>query len=584
MLRLTVLAITCALLAACTATAPAPEQSAATEDSVDSSATKAAERSIPPDSLYPLLVAEFALRQRAYDLALQQYMEQSTLLRDPGLSEHTTHLTQFLQRDDEALRSAQLWIELDPDSLEANQTLAEMLIRRGRNLEAVPLLATVQRESGGANFPALMSGYGQLNGEQKAELEQAIDGLSREFPDNTGLLLTLALIEAENQRYEAALDHLDRLFEMEPEQPQALLLEARILVEEEARNPYARLERVLQDNPDATMLRLQYAGLLTATDMNAAREQFEILSQEAPRDADLLFSLALINREIGDNEAASDYLLRSIELGRRTSESYYYLGRIAEDDGETEQAIEYYEQVTEGEEYLVACSRAGKLLTDAGDQARRLAWFDEQRAANPGYSAQLYGLEAEILTQAGEDDEAMAVFNQALAELPDNMPLRYARAMLYDRRGDLSAMERDLRDIVASDPDNATALNALGYTLADRTTRYDEALQLISRALELRPNEPAILDSMGWVMYRMGRYEEALEYLNRAYAEFPDPEVAAHLGEVLWVSGETNAAREIWLDALQRDPGHPILMRTLSRLRIDGLPIPPDENVSGQNR
>ena len=163
----------------------------------------------------------------------------------------------------------------------------------------------------------------------------------------------------------------------------------------------------------------------------------------------------------------------------------------------------------------------------------------------------------------------MAVLDEALAAQPENMPLQYARAMLSEKLDNISAMERDLRSILENDPDNATALNALGYTLADRTERYDEALQLISRALELRPDEPAILDSMGWILFRTGHYEESLEYLNRAYSGFPDPEIAAHLGEVLWVSGEADEARAVWFEALDRDPNHSLLLETLDRLGVE---------------
>ena len=583
MSRLPAIAFTCALLAACSTLAPAPQQEGETPIGTEAgAAAESVERPIPADSLYPLLVAEFALRQRAYDLALSRYMEQSRLLRDPGLSAHTTHLTQFLQRDEEALQSAQLWVELDPDNIEANHTLAELLILRGRNVEALPYLATVEREGGTANFPVLISNYSGLGAKRQGELQRGVAALSSEFPDNTRLLLTMALIHAENKEYEQAIKDLDALLEVEPDQPQALLLEARILVELGAKNPYARLERALRDNPDAKMLRLQYAGLLAATDMEAARKQFEILSGQAPQDADLLFSLALINREIGDNETASTYLRQSIALGRRADEAYYYLGRIAEESGQPEQAISYYRQVKEGEEYLAASGRIGQIMIQAGDLERSGAWFDQQREEHPGQRAPFYGLEADILTQAGYEAEAMAVLDRALAESPENMPLRYARAMLSEKRGDLPAMERDLRTILARDPDNATALNALGYTLADRTTRFDEALELISRALELRPDEPAILDSMGWIMYRTGRYDESLAYLRRAYTEFPDPEVAAHLGEVLWVSGDTGAAREVWREALERDPDHPILTSTLDRLGVDAHAIlPAGEEASG---
>ena len=224
------------------------------------------------------------------------------MLRDPGVSAHTTHLAQFLQREDEALQSAQLWVELDPENAEANNTLAGLLAQKGRTIEALPYLVVVERKTGSANFPMLLNGFGQLSVEQRTELVQAINKLATEFPQNTRLLLTQALIHTEFQEYDLALDDLDKLLKLEPEQPQAILLEARILLEQKAENPYARLQRVLQENPDAKLLRVQYARLLTATDMPAARTQFEILLEQSPEDGDLLFSLALLSREIGDNE------------------------------------------------------------------------------------------------------------------------------------------------------------------------------------------------------------------------------------------------------------------------------------------
>jgi tetratricopeptide (TPR) repeat protein len=269
-------------------------------------------------------------------------------------------------------------------------------------------------------------------------------------------------------------------------------------------------------------------------------------------------------------------------LGQRTDEAYYYLGRMAESDNESEKAISNYMEIKDGEEYLAATSRIGQILVKEGQLDRNHDWFAEQRSKKPLLRAQLYGLEADILTQAGYEKEAMQVLDEALVEMPDNTPLRYARAMLSEKQNELVSMERDLRAILATNPDNATALNALGYTLADRTTRYDEALQLIARALALQPNEPAILDSMGWVMFRTGRYAESVMYLSRAYGYFPDPEVAAHLGEALWVKGDTDGAREIWQDALQRNPGHPILISTLDRLGIDTPALSPAKDAPGE--
>jgi tetratricopeptide (TPR) repeat protein len=565
MSRLLTLAITCALLTACAAQTPVPAQDAVTKPE---KAAKAPERAFPNDSLYDLLVAEFALRRQAYDVTLEQYMEQAAVLRDPGVSAHTTHLAQFLQREDEALQAAQLWVELEPENTEANNTLAGLLVHKGRTLEALPYLVIVERQSGAANFPMLLNGFGQLSDAQRTELVQSINTLATEFPQNTRLLLTQALVHTEFHQYDLALDDLDKLLQVEPEQPQALLLEARILLEQKAENPYERLQRVLQEHPDAKQLRLQYARLLTATDMTAAREQFEILLAQSPQDGDLLFALALINREIGDPVAARAYLRQAIALDQRVDAAYYYLGRMAEDDNDPDEAIANYMQVGDGQEYLSANSRIGQILVAGGQLDRSHTWFDDQRDEYPQLRDQLYGLEADILAQAGAAKEAMRLLSQALAAAPDSASLRYARAMLSEQQDDLVSMEKDLRTILAADPDNATALNALGYTLADRTTRYKEALELVTRALALQPNEPAILDSMGWVLFRTKHYAESVQYLSRAYAGFPDPEVASHLGEVLWVKGDTDAAMAVWQGALLRDPGHPALLGTLNRLGV----------------
>ena len=309
--------------------------------------------------------------------------------------------------------------------------------------------------------------------------------------------------------------------------------------------------------------------------MPAAREQFEILSEQHPDDGDLLFSLALINHEIADPEAARAYLLQTIALGQRVDEAYYYLGRMAEEDNNAEEALSWYMQIGFGPEYLAANNRIGHILIE-GDQLKRYhARFVEQRQEHPPLRDELYTLEAAILIEADAKTAALQVLNQALLETPSSISLRYERAMLNEQLNNLASMEQDLRTIIAADPDNTAALNALGYTLANRTTRYDEALHLISRALVLEPDEPAILDSMGWVMFRTEQYAASVNYLTRAYTGFPDAEVASHLGEALWAQGKTDAAMRIWQGALLREPDHPVLLDTLDRLGIDlpaGLP------------
>lgn len=585
MSRFLAFAISSALLFGCAAQTPIADKVGGQETATKTEAiVSVSERHFPADSLYDLLVAEFALRRQAYDVTLEMYTKQAPLLRDPGISAHTTHLAQFLQREDAALQSVQLWVELDPNNVEANNAMASLLTQQGQSVAALPYLVVVEEQTGDANFPMLLNGFAQLSEQQRTQLRKSLDELASKYPRNTRLLLTQALIHAEYQQFDQALDELQTLLELEPVQPQAVLLEAKILVEQGGDNPYARLQRVLQDNPNAKRLRLQYARMLTSADMAAAREQFEILSEQSPQDSDLLFSLALINREIGDREAAQVYLLQTIALGQRTDEAYYYLGRMTEDNSDPQQAISHYMEVGVGPEYLAATSRIGAILVKQGQLDSSHAWFDGQRKKIPQMREQLYGLEADILIRANETKEAMQLFNQALKEMPSSASLRYSRAMLSEQLDDLDAMEKDLRALLATDPNNATALNALGYTLADRTTRYAEALELVSRALELQPNEPAILDSMGWVLFRNGQYDESVVFLTRAYAEFSDPEVAAHLGEVLWATGDTEKALAIWQAALRRDPAHPILLKTLRQLGVELPPEAPAEVAPEQQK
>ena len=568
MFRLLPIGMACALLLACASQAPVSAPSAPPEPEPVAAASEPPERAFPDSSVYPLLLAEFALRRQAYDIALEQYLAQAPQLRDAGVSAHTTHLAQFMAREQAALEAVQLWVALEPDNVEANNTLSILLIRQGRAVEAMPHMALLASKGEQVNFPALLSGYQELDPAQREALLDGINKLAQEYPDNVQLLLTQAMVLAESEQFDQAMAALQHLFEIEPNQSQAAMLEARILLAQQAPEPYARLERVLAENPHDTQIRLQYARLLTATDMAAAREQFELLSAQSPRDGELILALALISRETGDDEAAKAYLRQLLALEQHIDEAHYYLGRIAEDNADLPAALYEYRQVEDGRELLVATSRASMILIGEGRFEENSAWFNRVRALHPERAEQFYSIEADLLTRSDQLALAIQVLDKALAQTPDSSSLRYARAMLAEQAGDLERMERDLRSIIAREPDNSTAINALGYTLANRTERYEEAYALISQALALQPDEPAILDSMGWVLYRMNRLDEALDYLTRAYAQFPDPEVAAHLGEVLWVSGDTDNAVSVWRGGLLKDPGNAVLAETLERLQV----------------
>lgn len=575
MTRLLILFLTTALLIACagkqhTADSPASNvaqaETAVTPEEKDVHAPAA--RRIPDESVYPLLLAEFAIRRKAYDTALKLYLEQAFLLNDTGVAQHTTRLAKFMRNGPQTLRSATLWLALEPDSVEANITAARLLANQGRSLEALPLLAHVARLGEKVDFAMLLQGYGQLAPALRIQLVNSIELLAQEYPTDPSLILTQALLDADAKRYPEAIAKTNALFELEPNHRQALLLEARILLAQGEKSPFKHMNQALIANPDNARLRVEYARLLATTDMEAARQQFEILSANDPNDTGLLLSLALISREIGDNSAAKDYLQKILVLKKREDEAHYHLGRIAEQEGQHTEAITHYMQVSDGSEYLPAIQRLSNILVNSGHFEANRDWFIKQRGVYRERSEQLFSIEADILSGAGAYDASMAILNIALNELPNSTSLRYARSMLAEQQNDLTLMESDLRAILAQDPENATALNALGYTLVNRTDRYADAFELISQALELEPDAPAILDSMGWAHYKLGDHARAIEFLTRAYAVFPDAEVAAHLGEVLWVSGNAQQAIQIWQGALLKAPDSPVLSETLQRLGV----------------
>ena len=550
--------------------AHAPDEAAASagmEVRQGPAAGRAALRPFPPDSIYPLLVAEFALRRQDYGTALHHYLRLAPRLRDPEISAQTTRLAQYLERDEQALEAATLWLELAPDNLLARLTLANLLADQGRGGDALPHMAMIVRAGGRANFSVLHQGFARLDDSAKTDTLTAIGELLEEFPNDTQLLICRSLMLATLDQKERALQQLQPVFDLDPESLQALVLDASLRQQLAlGENPYQRLEAALQSRPEWDQLRRQYAKLLSRTDLDAARRQYLSLLETSPVDPELLLPLALIQRESGQLDEAREHLEKVAELLPERFEAHYFLGEITERQRHYEQSLQHYLRVPPGPAFLYANRNISRILLNSERWSRHREHFNGMRAQYPEMQLQFYLLEANSLHAQGLYSRSIELLNRALEELPEQTDLQYLRSMAWEKLGDLTRMEADLRAILRREPANSIALNALGYVLANRTTRYLEAQQLIERALQLEPEEPAYLDSFGWVRYQLGDHRQALQYLRRAYREFPDPEVAAHLGEVLWSTGQTEEAIGIWEAALSADPGHEIVLETMRRL------------------
>jgi tetratricopeptide (TPR) repeat protein len=524
-------------------------------------------RPFPADSFYDLLVAEFAVRRSRYDLALGNYLQQSHETRDAGVTARATRLAQFLSADKATLDAALLWVELEPDNLEAQYTAATILAKSKRPIEAIKHMILVLDHGGKTNFAAIAASALPEPEATRLQLESELDKQLAKHPQHAQLLTAKSLLLQQRGELEPALATIRQVLTIDNDDLHATIVEARLLQQlKRPEEAFVRLEQVVQRHPDNRRLRLHYARMLMSKDIKLAKAQFEILLKKSPKDADLLLSLALINKETGQLHDAKLYFERLLELDQRTSEAHYYLGQLAEQNKEWETAIEHYKTIPAGMDFLAAINRITSLYLKQGRIQTARDYVTELREQHPQHAVRLYLIESEILLASQQLEQGSQLLTEALLIHPQQANLLYARSVFSEKRHDLALMEQDLRQIIAQDENNAVALNALGYVLANRTSRLDEAYQLISRALETKPDDPAIIDSLGWVEYRRGNLQHAHQLLKKAYAAYPDHEVAAHLGEVLWALGQQQEARKVWQQALKTKPQSTQLNETMLRL------------------
>ena len=357
---------------------------------------------------------------------------------------------------------------------------------------------------------------------------------------------------------------------MRPDWELAALFEAQLLQKTSVSAARERLAAYLKRNPKAREARMSYARALVAEQkLPEAHAEFQRLLTEFPDSPDVVYAVGLLAFQLNDYPAARQSLERLLTMNFRDRNTLrLYLGQIAEEEKKLPDALRWYGEVTRGEQYLNAQLRYAQVLAKQGNLEGARSHLRQIGPANAQQKGQLVLAEAALLRDAKREREAFDLVAGALGEQPDNPDLLYDYAMLAEKIDRIDAMETSLRKLIVLRPDHAHAYNALGYSLADRNQRLPEAKQLIEKGLSLAPNDAFILDSMGWVFYRMGDNKTAIEYLRRAFAMRPDAEIAAHLGEVLWANGERVEAEKIWGDAMRQYPGNEVIASTIKRLKL----------------
>ena len=520
----------------------------------------------PKDALYQLLVAEVAGYRGEYSTALEKYVDMALKTRDAGVAQRAAMLAVYLKRYEEALTTSKIWVEQEPDSIEARRYLSEQLLRIGDMEQAIVHMEAIKSLGGLANFESFAYSAANMDDEGREVLLEAMSRMLAEYPGDEQLMFSKAVLLEQSGQLEEALQLANQLL-VSKKDINVIVLKVNAL-KDLLRTDEALifLESTLEELADKRRLRLIYARMLfEAERLVDAEKQYEQVHQQAPNDSDILFALALISMEQGKDESAKGYLNQMIRFNRRANEAHYYLGSIADKNDEIPQAISEYKMVGPGREYLAAQVRIAALLADQDrlDDAR--AHLQNQRANNPERYNRLVMIEGQLLSERGHEAEFFELLETVIQKQPENVELLYFRAMTGQSLGRLDVLEQDLLRVIEIDPGNADAMNALGYTLADQTDRHDEALVLIERALEIKPNEAAFIDSLGWVQYRLENYKDAVTNLRKALLLFDNDEVAAHLGEVLWVSGEQQEARNVWQKALDARPDSDILKRVIKR-------------------
>jgi tetratricopeptide (TPR) repeat protein len=547
----------------------APESAPPVEDAAPSSAPVAepAQGSFSRESLYALLVAELAGQRNRFDIALGNYVQQAHATQDAGVAERGFRIAEYLGADQAALDTALIWARNAPENLDAQRAAAVQLARAGRYEESLEFMEKVLQGQGDTHFDFLALSASETDPDTRAGLLQSFDKLLARHPDNPQLSFGKAVLLQQDDRSEEALALLQKQPAKQRQIP-SILLEARLLHSlQRSDEALTLLEKSLRQHPEDKRLRLTYARLLVEQErLEDAMGEFATLVQQYPADDDLRFSMALVCMEAEAWREATVYLEELVERGSHVDAAHFNLGRAYQAMGRNAKALSALAQVGPGNEFLPAKLLQSQLLYSANRDEEASAVLADARQQQPDYAIQLYLIEIEALSEHNRTEQAWSLVEQALDEFPDDLNLLYTRAMLAEKRGDLGQLERDLRFIIEREPDNAMALNALGYTLADRTDRHQEALQLIEQAYQLNPDDPAILDSLGWVNFRLGNLSEAEALLRKALQRFPDHEVAAHLGEVLWTKGERSEARAVWSKALKLQPDSQILRETLKRL------------------
>ena len=519
--------------------------------------------------LFDYLVGETALQRGYPEIAVKNYLKLAKVTRDHRIAQRATEIALGVQHPFAAEKAASMWTEFDPESSSANQTIAALLINMGRLDEARPHLEKLMA----AEETMIDNAFMQLNTllsrhADKVAVFTLVQHLAEPYPRIPEAHFAVSQSAWFAGQYDVALSEMEQALALRPDWETAAIYQGQILRRNNYTDAAEFYQNFVKKYPKANDTRVAFIRMLMEeNNLDQAREQRELLLENNPSNADVALAVGLLSIDLDDLDVAETNLKTAIDLGYKdTSLVYFHLAQIYEDSQRAELAMDAYLKVTSGGQFLPAQIQYAYLLARQGNLIDARQHIQQLPAANELQTAHLILAEAQILRESGEHQEVFGLLSRGLEKLPNSPEILYDHALAADKIGNFDILEQNLQKLIQLRPDHAHAYNALGYSLAERGERLPEALKLIKRAVELSPGDAFIMDSLGWIYYRMGNIQDGLNYLNQAYAARPDPEIAAHLGEVLWVQGAENDAKKIWQSALKDHPENETLLETMKRL------------------
>jgi len=517
-----------------------------------------------------IMAGEMAAGRNQPGVAASEFLQALQTIQDPDLAGRATSLALNAQDANLSLATAKRWLELEPNSQDAREVIARVSLLKGDKAETYRQCEAIITGVAGGQDDGFMQVARLLSLAGPAQADDALGVMTQlvaKWPKVAAAHHAMSLLALRFGKTDIAYSSAQEAIRLDPPNQDHRMLMVGVLVKQDkVDEATTEFDKLSKDNPKASDMRMGYAKLLLESDQrDAARAQIRQVLKEKPDHADAHFALGVMAFNDRDYDEAEQEFKRLLN-GKRGVEAAYQLGRIEEARKNYAQALNWYEQVNKGEVAVDAVVRRAYVLAQVKQVDAAQALMAQLRDELPQYEQRFYMAEGDLLLNVGELDRALKIYNESLQALPDDIDLLYGRSLVYERTGQIDLAEKDLRTMIAKDSNDARAMNALGYMLTVHSQRYEEANKLISRALELTPDDAAVMDSLGWVQFKLGKKAEARAMLQKAFDKFPDPEVAAHLGEVMWALGEKDQARALWDKAMQQSPDADTLRETVDRL------------------